>query len=613
MNDILERIKSYYRTHKIMSIVLVCLVIGTSVFYWYYNQEKDVIIPLSEAVLLSQSDTFEAMVIKTQGSTTNQQTRLELTLFSDATAATKDLDGDTITVTDGETIFVDIGGLNINDLLDMGFVLPITYSQEKASLDKMDWVSRLIPLVLMIGLLYLFMGGYIFTSTGKKFKKSKNSVMFSDIGGLTEVKESLKEVVSFINEKDSYKKTGAIVPRGILLIGSPGTGKTLLAQAIATEADVPFYYTSGSEFHNMWVGLAALRVKRLFKVASKAPSVVFIDEFDSIAHTRGQSSSDAGREWNHTLNQLLSEMDGFKKNSKVIVIAATNRADVLDPAVTRAGRFDRKITILLPNYEARKEILTIHSRNKPLASAVSLEAIAKQTSGFSGADLALVMNEAAIQSAKEHNDTITMSHLTKAIDKVLVGDERKGYSISQEERKLLAYHEAGHAVVSSFILNGDKVERITILPHSIIGGYTRTTPETESLVLSKSKALGKIAILLGGRVAEEIVIGDLSSGSQNDLKIANELAHEMVKHYGMGEHFGLRYSTQDVMGREKVGVDSSQMIDTDINGILTTSCKKAEDLIKENREILDCLAFKLLEVETLDSNEIDDIIRRKKD
>jgi cell division protease FtsH len=353
--------------------------------------------------------------------------------------------------------------------------------------------------------------------------------------------------------------------------------------------------------------MAAMRVKRLFKTASRTPSVIFIDEFDSIATKRGMSGSDVGREWNHTLNQLLAEMDGFKKNSKIIVLAATNRVDVLDPAVMRAGRFDRKIIIPLPNYEARCEILRIHGKNKRLSKSVDLEVVARQTSGFSGADLALLLNEAAILAGKEQSNVIKMPHLLGAIDKVLVGDERKGYSIMPEERKVLAYHEAGHAVVASFAPQGDRVQRITILPHGYAGGFTRTSQEKESVILSKTKGLSNVATLLGGRVAEEIVICDISSGAENDLKKANELAREMVEHYGMSEEYGLRYCTQNALGLNES--ETQKMVDTGMNNILTKAHATATDIITNQRVLLDKIAEKLLEVETLDSNEIENIIK----
>lgn len=604
MKNIINRIKAYYKKYKIIVIIVLCLVVTGGSYLIYDSQRKEIAIPLSEAIMLSQADVFEEMVVK--------KNILVLTVYKDTTATTKDVESKTVTLIGSETIHVSIDTelLSLKDLEAMGFVLPLTYSQEVASTWKTTAILPVIMILMLVGL-YLFMTGNLFGLTGKKFKKSKDMITFADIGGMTEVKENLREVIGFLNDRQYYEKLGAIIPRGILLVGSPGTGKTMLAQAVAREANVPFYYTSGSEFHNMFVGMAALRVKQLFKAANKSPSIVFIDEFDSIAHRRGGGSTDVGREWNHTLNQLLSEMDGFKKNTKVIVMAATNRVDVLDPAAMRAGRFDRKITIPLPDCETRHKILIIHSRGKPQSKDIDLQDIAKQTGGFSGADLALLVNEAAIQAAKEHQETLTMEHLSKAIDKVLAGDEYKGHRTTAEERKLFAYHEAGHAVVATLDTNGDKVQRVTILPHGYTGGFTRTAQEKDTLVLSKATALNKIAVLLGGYVAEEVGIGDTSSGAQDDLRKANELAREMVEHYGMGKHFGIRYCTVNTLGIGENSVEAHKLIDKDINEILTKSYKVAKDIIVNHKDKLDKVSNRLLEVETLDGNELSELIGDK--
>jgi len=602
IKDIPKRLKGYYKKYRIVFIILLCLAVGGGGYAIYDSQYKEITIPLSEAIVLSQADVFDEMVVKSN--------MLALTVHEDTTAATKDIDGEIVVLAGGETIHVsaDMGSLNLKDLEGMGFVLPPTYSQEATSIWANPSLVSLVVLLLFVGLIYLFMTGRIFGLTGNKFKKSKKMLAFSDVGGMLEVKENLKEVIGFLNDRQSYEKLGAVVPRGILLVGPPGTGKTMLAQATASEANVPFYYASGSEFHNMFVGMAAMRIKQLFRSANKTPSVVFIDEFDSIAHRRGEGGTDAGREWNHTLNQLLSEMDGFKKNNKVIVIAATNRVDVLDPAVLRAGRFDRKITIPLPDYETRHAILIIHSRGKPQSGNIDLWDIAKQTSGFSGADLALLVNEAAIQAAKEHQEALTMGHMDKAIDKVLAGDEYKGHRATLDERRLFAYHEAGHAVVATLGTNGDKVQRVTILPHGQAGGFTRTAQEKDTMILSKAMALSKIAVLLGGYAAEEIGVGDISSGAQDDIKKANELAREMVEHYGMGKHFGIRYRTANVFGVSDGSAEACKIIDKDIDGILSQGYKVAKDIITGHKSELEKVTNRLLEVETLDGTEILELI-----
>jgi cell division protease FtsH len=601
-------LRDFYKKHKWQSILIILgIIVGLYLIWDNNNKDKPVEIPLSEVILLSKTDTFSKMEYPTKLSTNNI---IYLTIADNVTTKTQNIDGEEIIISGGDTAKAGIGSLTIKDLQEIGFILPKIYTQtEQTSSNIYDLLGKILPTLLLIGLLFLLMGGSLFGQTGTKFKKSPNTITFNDIGGISEVKDNLKEVVSFLQDKTEYEKIGAKIPRGVLLEGAPGTGKTLLAQAIATEANVPFYYTSGSEFHSMWVGMASMRVKRLFKVANKTASVVFIDEFDSIAHKRGNSGTDVGREWNHTLNQLLTEMDGFKPNSKVIVIAATNRIDVLDSAVLRAGRFDRKISIGLPDYEARGEILKIHSRNKKLSKDVNLSEVAKQTTGFSGADLALLMNESAIMAIKDNKKTtIGMSHIMQALDKVLVGDVKKGHKLTDKERKLLAYHEAGHAIVASFNGESDKVQRITILQHGQAGGFTRVIRDRDDLVLSKTKAINSIAMFLGGRVAEEIVMNEITSAAQDDIKKANLMAREMVQHYGMSGEYGLRYAEQNSMGLLDVSMESSKTIDSGIINILNQANDISKRIINNKRDILDKLANELLLKDTLEAEDIVKII-----
>lgn len=605
MDKYVRRIKFYIKKHKATSLIVIGLLIFAIVFAVKQSSKENIYIPLSEAVRLSQENIIKEVAVKPTGS--DWVNNLSLTIYDDVDFQVKDINGMYVNLIGGEIIYASAGTLNLNDLADIGFILPSVYSEDKASMDWSSLISSGLMLLMLLAVV-LWVGRGSFFSSGTKFEKSNEIIRFSDIGGIKEVKESLMDVVYFLKHRDAFEAMGARVPRGILLEGMPGTGKTMLAQAVANEANVPFYFATGSEFHNMWVGMAALRVKQLFKKANKTPSVIFIDEFDSIATKRTMAGTDAGREWNHTLNQLLAEMDGFKKNSRVIVLAATNRADVLDSAVLRAGRFDRKIMIPLPNYDARCEILKIHSKGKNLENTTSIEVIAKQTSGLSGADLALLLNESAIQATKEKSSIITKSHMARALDKVLVGDERKGFSITDEERSMLAYHEAGHAVVASFIPNGDKVQRITILPHGFSGGFTRLSQEKETLVLSKSKAISSIAILLGGRIAEQTVINDVTSASQDDIRRANELAREMVEHYGMSEHYGLRYVTRNEMGINNASSEIMSLIESDIKDILEQASKMAENILEKHRVELDRIADKLIEVETLDSDDIKKLV-----
>jgi cell division protease FtsH len=461
----------------------------------------------------------------------------------------------------------------------------------------------------MFGIIYWVFKGLLFSGKTEKFVKDKTSIRFSDVGGMVEAKDSLKEVVAFLVDKEHFNQLGARIPKGILLEGLPGNGKTMLARAVATEAGVDFYYTTGSDFHSMWVGVAASKIKKLFKQAKKSPSIIFIDEFDSIAHNRGSSGSDVGREWNHTLNQLLSEMDGFTPNTQVIVIAATNRADVLDPAILRAGRFDRKIVVPLPDLKDREEILKIHMKGKPVADDINIEAIAKSTSGYSGADLALLLNEAAILAGREKQSVITYDNINKAMDKVMAGDVRKNFKLTEDDKKLIAYHEAGHALVAQTIPEADKVQRISILPRGHAGGFTKTAPETEQIVLPESKALAMISVLLAGRASEEIALKQTTSGAQSDLQKANEIAKEMVEHLGMGETFGMRYVGSSTYGIKDVSAEGQKQIESDIKNILDKCYQKAIDTITENRDKLDALVLKLLEKESVNIEDIINILK----
>jgi cell division protease FtsH len=451
---------------------------------------------------------------------------------------------------------------------------------------------------LCVFLFWYLRGGQLFGSV-KKYKQSVSDISFSDIGGIDEVKDSLIEAVGFLKDREYLEKLGARIPKGILLVGSPGVGKTMLAKAMAKEANVPFYYTSGSDFNSVWVSFAGQKVKSLFREAGKQPSVIFIDEIDSIAQRRGTSDDAVGKEFNHTLNQLLAEMDGFKKNNKVLVIAATNRVEVLDEAILRPGRFDRKIIVPLPNYKERNEILTIHSKDKPLSGDVSLDIIAKQTSGLSGAELANIINESAIFAGRLHKDKIEMSDINNAIDKILVGEKRKSLVLAKDDSKIIAYHESGHAIIALSLLGKDAVQRITIIPHGEAGGFT-FIPEDMQIFFSKQRIMNRISVLLAGRCAESIIFNELTTSSKEDIKQANYLAREMVIHYGMGDKVGLQYIDE---------YKKDEMYDSEIRSILNKCLELSQNILVEKRVLLDKLANKLLEVESLNANEINDLIR----
>jgi cell division protease FtsH len=591
-----DKVVETLKSHKYVVLIGIIALVVLGNYLYKDWKDKSVEIPLSEAITLSKDGIFKDLIIEHK----NGVSTLVFKVVDGTDITTKDVADDPVKITKDTKVLVDVGYSDLNSLIDLGLVLPDDYKSNTTS-GGINWGSWLYLLAL-VGLFWFILGGKMFFgNNAEKFKKEDNSITFADIGGISEVKESLMELVSFLKDKDYYSNLGAKIPRGVLLEGSPGVGKTMLARAIANEADVPFYYTTGSEFHSMWVGVSGQKVKKLFKQASKDACVIFIDEFDSLAHNRGNSNTDVGREWNHTLNQLLAEMDGFsKQNAKVIVIAATNRADVLDPAVLRAGRFDRKITVPLPSYKDRLEIVKIHAKNKPLANDVNYESLARQTSGFSGADIALLLNEAAILAGKDHQNKISMKHISTAIDKVLAGDERKGLTLTTEEKRLIAYHEAGHALVASKLKYADKVQRISILPRGNAGGFTRTASDKELVVLSKEKAMAMISVFLGGRVAEELVLNTVTSSAQNDLQRANELAKQMVEHFGMSEHFGLGYVSTSLMGIKDLSQNTQQVIENDINSILNSCYTEAKIVVSESKELLEKLANALLENETLD-------------
>jgi cell division protease FtsH len=593
------------KAQKAEILIDVAVLLVAAIFLYTYYHPKTVEIPLSQAIELSKSNTFNDLEFNGD--------ILTLTIAKDKTTSAVDVDGKKVRLVSEQAIITKTGDLTLKDLQDIGFVLPTTYKQTEPSSLSSFLASIISSLIFIGGMFLLFwfmMGGGMFGKTGERFKKDKNIVSFANIGGLEEVKDSLKEVVGFIKDRSFYDRVGAQIPRGLLLVGPPGVGKTLLARALATEAGVPFIYASGSEFQSSFVAATAMRVKALFKRAKKYPScIVFIDEFDSLGHRRGFGATDLQRDERNTLNLLLSEMDGFKKESKVMVLAATNCVEVLDPAVLRPGRFDRKINVFLPTLKERIQILQIHAQGKPLSVDVSMENVAKQTTGFSGADLAALMNESAILTAKKHEPEITNQIIMETIDKVAVGEERKGLALTGEERKTVAYHESGHAVVASFISEADKVQRISILPHGQVGGLTRMAVDTEKVLISKTKAMSTITVLLGGRVSEELVMGDITSGAQNDIKQANTIAREMVAHFGMGKESGLIYDSSNETGVKELSSLAYEVIDSEINLILLKCQKDTKKILLGHREVLDRIANRLLEVETLNGDEIEKLVK----
>ncbi len=443
--------------------------------------------------------------------------------------------------------------------------------------------------------------------TKSKFSlESRRTARFDDVAGADEEKEELQEIVQYLKDPEKFTRLGARVPKGVLMVGPPGTGKTLLARAVAGEAGVPFYSVSGSEFVEMYVGVGAARVRDLFAQAkANAPAIVFIDEIDALARKRATDLYTGNEERETTLNQLLVEMDGFTTEENIILIGATNRADVLDPALLRPGRFDRQVHVGYPDIKAREAILKVHVKGKPLAPEVDLSEVAKNTTGFTGADLENLLNEAALLAAKRDKDVIGNEELKEAAVKVMMGTEKRSKKVTEKERRLTAFHEAGHAVATYYLETQDPVTEVSIIPRGAAGGYTMSTPQEDKMYMSRNEMLDELVTLLGGRVAEALVIGDISTGASNDLERATALAKGMITRYGMDEELGLAtYGTNT--GFYGTGKEYSETtataIDERVNALLKTAYDRCESILNEHRAQLDSLADYLLEHEKIDAD-----------
>jgi cell division protease FtsH len=443
-------------------------------------------------------------------------------------------------------------------------------------------------------------------------------VRFDDVAGCDEEKAEMSELIEYLKNPKKFARMGARIPKGVLMVGAPGTGKTLLAKAVAGEADVPFYSISGSDFVEMFVGVGASRVRDMFKRAQQtAPCIIFIDEIDAVGRQRGTGVGGGHDEREQTLNQLLVEMDGITDNAGVLIIAATNRPDVLDPALLRPGRFDRQITVSLPDRKGRRAILAVHARNKKLADDLDLDALAKRTPGFSGADLENVLNEAAILAVRDGADLITMAHLDEAIDRVIMGPAKKSRTYSEKEKRLVAYHESGHTIIGLTLKESDMVQKVTIIPRGTAGGYNLMTPREEKFMNTKSDLMATITGLLGGRVAEQIVFNEITTGASNDIEKATQIARDMVMQFGMSELGPIQYEHRGgnvFLGRDYAAQAnySGQVafeIDQEVRRIIDSSYATAHKLISDNRELMDKIANALIEFETLTSEQIEDIVQ----
>jgi len=490
-------------------------------------------------------------------------------------------------------------------------------------------VVNVLPLVLLVGVAFWFLNRQLagnkssldFGKSKARLSSDNNKVTFKDVAGLKEEKEEVKEIIDFLKNPKKFQSLGARIPKGILLFGPPGTGKTLLAKAVAGEANVPFYFISGSDFVELFVGVGASRVRDMFQQAKRnAPCLIFIDEIDAVGRQRGTGLGGGHDEREQTLNQLLTEMDGFGANEGIIIMAATNRPDVLDPALLRPGRFDRQVTVNLPDVREREEILAVHAKNKTLAEGVTLANLAKRTPGFSGADLENLLNEAALLAVRRNKTKITMSEIDEATDRVLMGPAKTSHKYSESDRKLVAYHEAGHAVVGLKLANANDVQKVTIIPRGSAGGYNMMVPSVEKLCSTKTDLLEEITGLLGGRTAEEVVFGEITTGAHNDFEKATKIARAMVTEYGMSDLGPLQFEQQE--GSVFLGRDYNKMqhfsnevaneIDMEMRKIIDDCHKKATEIIKQNKDLLKLIAEALLEYETLTKEQIDYLVANGK-
>ena len=598
---------------NIFVVILIFLFIGA--IFGLFSTPEESIPAVSITELAEQINSEEVKEIKVMGN------NISITYNDDSKATSKKEIGETLSQA------------LLNYGADQEKLKAVSFVFEEIDESWMNILSFLIMFVLpllLIGVFFFIIfknaktgaaQTFDFTKTKAKVFGAeghpKEKITFKDVAGLKEEKQELEEIVDFLKNPQKYLKMGARIPKGVLLIGPSGCGKTLLARAIAGESNVPFFSVAGSSFIEMFVGVGSGRVRSLFSMAKKhQPCLVFIDELDSIGRIRGSVVSGGNEEREQTLNQLLTEMDGFEQNDKIIILAATNRPDVLDPALLRPGRFDRKVVINLPDIQEREDILGIHSRGKPLGDDVNLREVAERTPGFSGADLANVFNEAAISSAKEDSKTISQKQLLNAIEKVLLGTERRSHIMTEKEKEIIAYHEAGHALASQKLSNAEPVRKISIIGRGLAAGYTLKVPKEEKMLKNKREFEAEIAVLLGGYLTEKIVFGEITTGSSDDLNKASSIARDIVKKYGMSEMgpvtFGKRQSLM-FLGDESETINYSEAtaikIDEEVNRIINKARKEAEEILTKNRKVLDKIADTLIKKETIEREEFERLVK----
>ena len=564
----------------------------------------------------------------------DKNTVTEVTITPKERASVYEISGKLTTYKENETFFLKvpltdsvISKIISSDSSSLGFKLITNNDPESSSILLI--VINVLPFVLLLaGIFFIFskqMNGagksMDFGRSRAKLNNENNKTTFKDVAGLKEEKEEVQELIDFLKNPKKFQKLGARIPKGVLIVGPPGTGKTLLAKAVAGEANVPFYYISGSDFVELFVGVGASRVRDMFKQAQhNAPCLIFIDEIDAVGRQRGTGLGGGHDEREQTLNQLLTEMDGFGANEGIIIIAATNRADVLDPALLRPGRFDRQVTVNLPDVKGREEILEVHARNKVFAPNVKLNNIAKRTVGFSGADLENLLNEAALLAVRRNKEFITMTEIDEAHDRVIMGPAKKSKKYTEHEKKVVAYHEAGHAVVGIKLDGANEVQKITIIPRGSAGGYNLMLPKEETFLSTKKELLETISGLLGGRVSEEIVFNEMTTGAHNDFEKATKIARAMVTEYGMSDLGPVQLEQQEggvFLGRDynktrNFSNEVAHEIDIEMRKIIDECYKKTETIISKNRDLLDLIANALLEHETLTKEQIDYLVKNKK-
>ena len=583
-------------------IMFVCLI---AFMIWIFRATptvKPTQINLSQVVTMSEANPNQIKTLNVQGQWMN------------------------LTGTDGKEYKSYIGTLGLFDIKDLNLT-GVEYFIQPAGIDWLTIIFSYGAIILLAGFfIFIFLRSRGVNNQAMSFGKSnarlfpgdKPQVTFNDVAGVDEAKQELHEVVDFLKTRERFTALGARIPRGILLVGPPGTGKTLLAKAIAGEAGVPFFSISGSEFVEMFVGVGASRVRDLFEQAKHhAPCIIFIDEIDAVGRHRGAGLGGSHDEREQTLNQILTEMDGFDTNTNIIILAATNRPDILDPALLRPGRFDRRVVLDLPDVIGRVAILKVHAKNKPLSTAVNMETLAKETAGFSGADLANLMNEAAILAARKGQKTIEMIDLEESIDKVAMGPERRSKRMSPKDKELTAFHEAGHALVAHFLPNADPPHKVSIIARGVAGGYTRMLPEDRAY-WSKSRLTDGIAVSLAGLCTEKLIFGEASSGSSSDLRSATGLARRMVTDLGMSDKLGPRtYGDKQelvFLGREisetkDYSERTSLEIDREIDRIINEASETATRILTEKKDLLIKLSEALVSRETLDTDELEAIFR----